>query len=61
MKDNAKTRRFRDLGCAPAPWTAEANALGESERRNTYAEMQVAGGRLRIAVPRRERRTGGAE
>lgn len=22
-------KKFEDLGCAPSPWTAEANALGE--------------------------------
>ena len=22
-------KKFEELGCAPAPWTAEANALGE--------------------------------
>ena len=24
-----KMKKFEDLGCAPAPWTAEANAFGE--------------------------------
>ena len=29
MVSKNKMKKFEDLGCAPAPWTDEANALGE--------------------------------
>ena len=29
MVSGNKMKKFEDLGCAPAPWTDEANALGE--------------------------------
>ena len=29
MVSENKMKKFEDLGCAPAPWTDEANALGE--------------------------------